>query len=138
MLRKAFSRVVSVGGLGGQLRAAGGGVPQELDGELSLVVRDVENDECCTEVRGIFCGITFSSEGLTSEIEGVDGMDKSEGTGTEAVEGDGSTGLLLFASAYFFFWRSTTFFSAFFACFSSALFTFLRSLTFSFKALTVS
>ena len=65
MLRKDFSRGVSVGCLGEQVSAAGGGVPQELDGELSSVGSDVENDECCKEVRGIYGGITFSSEGLT-------------------------------------------------------------------------
>lgn len=63
MLRKDFSRGVSIGGLGEQVSVASGGVPQELDGELSL---GLGGDTEQSETREI-CLLFVSMEAVWKE-----------------------------------------------------------------------
>ena len=76
---------VDVGVLGEKLGATGGGVPQELVAELSVVGDDVElADEGCKEVRGIVDEVV-TGEALDEsemfnlrEIEAVEGISEEE------------------------------------------------------------
>ena len=62
---------VSVGVLGEKLGATGGGVPQELVAELSVVGDDVElADEGCKEVRGIVDEVV-TGEALDESVEEI-------------------------------------------------------------------
>ena len=62
---------VDVGVLGEKLGATGGGVPQELVAELSLVGDDVElADEGCKEVKGIFNEVV-TGEALDDYVEEI-------------------------------------------------------------------